>query len=425
MHKDFDINIEHISKTEGHASIEINVKDSKVEDVKLKVNENKRFFTQGIRNKPFEIIPQLISRICGTCSTAHLTCNIEAIEKALGVKPSEQTMLLRKLTMYGLMIRDHAMHLYFFCLPDMFGKDSVLDFDESKNHLIEQAFEVKAAGNNLSKLIAGRAVHAIYEQIGYFSSIPKMEDVKKSINELKSVRNNVVDLIQLFYDSNFNFERQTNFVALVTDDFNFVEGKIKSFDGIIIEESDYWDYLNRVVIPYSQATGFQFEGKEYMVGALSRMNLNKDALHKDTKNELGKILNVFPSMNIYHNNLSQAIEILHSIDHSIEILESNDFKEEKKPEIKAKQGKGVGVVEAPRGTLYHMIDLDKEGKVRYGNFVIPTAQNQIKMENDIRILVSKIIDKDKHEIQHEIEKMIRAYDPCMSCASHFLKIRWK
>jgi coenzyme F420-reducing hydrogenase alpha subunit len=424
MHKDFDINIEHISKTEGHANVELKVRNGDVESLKLKISENKRFYTQGIRGKPFNTIPQLVSRICGTCSTAHLTCSIEAIEKALGIKPSEQTMLLRKLSMYGTIIRDHAMHLYLFCLPDIFGKDSVLEFDDSKQDLIKQAFEVKSVGNNLSKIIAGRAVHAIYPQIGYFSNIPKSEDIKKMVNELKSIRQHVIDLIQIFYECNLSYKRKTNFVALVTKDFNFVEGEIRSSDGAKIAEEDYWDYLNRVVIPYSQATGFQFEGKEFMVGALARINLNKENIHKDTKKDASKFLSVFPSDDVYHNNLAQAIEILHSIDHSIEILESSDFKEEKKVESKEKESKGVGVIEAPRGTLYHMISLTKDGKVRFGNFVIPTAQNQIKMENDIRDIVPKILDKDKHEIQHEIEKLIRAYDPCMSCASHFLKIKW-
>ncbi len=425
MHKDFDINIDHISKTEGHADLEIKVRDGRVEDVKLKISENKRFYTQAIRNKVFNGVPQLVSRICGTCSIAHLTCSTEAIEKALGIIPSEQTITLRKLTMYGMMIRDHAMHLYFFVLPDIFDKDSILEFDASLSKWVEHAFAVKGAGNNLSKLIAGRAVHATYEQIGYFSSLPKKEDVKNMIEELKLVREKVFDLLEILYNCNFSFERKTNFVALCTNDFSFLEGKIKSTDGVEIAEEDYWDYLNRIIIPYSQATGFKFEGKEFMVGATARMALNKDALHKDTKRDAKKYIDIFPSFNVYHNNLAQAIEILHSIDHSIELLETSEFKEEPRPEIKIKAGKGVGVVEAPRGTLYHMIDLTNDGKIRYGNFVIPTAQNQIKMEQDIKMLVEQIIERDKHEIQHEIEKLIRAYDPCMSCASHFLKIKWK
>ena len=191
-----------------------------------------------------------------------------------------------------------------------------------------------------------------------------------------------------------------------------------------IKEHESWDHLERIIIPYCQGTGFRFRDKEYMVGALARLNLNRESIHKDSKKDLSEILKVFPSNNIYHNNLAQSIEILHCIDHTIQILEENEFNPEQAPEIKTREGKGVGVIEAPRGTLYHMVELNAEGKVQFANFVIPTAQNQIKMENDIKNLLPSILDKDKHFIYHELEKIIRAYDPCMSCASHFLRLKW-
>jgi len=422
MHKELDISLKNISKIEGSASLDIKIRNNEVKKVKLKVTESKRFYTQAIRNKNCLNVHQIVSRICGTCSIAHLICCIEAVEKALGIKPSEQTILLRKLAMYGTIIRDHAMHLYIFVLPDIFGIDSILDIDNTK--IIEQAFKVKAAGNALSTVIGGRAVHPQYINVAYFSKIPEKEELKNVANQLKSVREDVLDLIEILYKCDFNFTKEKNYVALITEDFSFLEGYIKSIDGTRIEEENFWNYLNRIVIPYSQATGFQFEGREYMVGALARMNLNKEALHKETKRDVEKYLKIFPSNNVYHNNLAQAIEILHSIDHSIEIIESREFREEKKPEIKIKAGEGVGVIEAPRGTLYYMLSINNEGKINYGNIVIPTAQNQIMMERDIKYLVTQMLNESKHKIVHEIEKLIRAYDPCMSCASHFLKVRW-
>jgi coenzyme F420-reducing hydrogenase alpha subunit len=424
MHEDFEISIEGLSKIEGHASLDVKVRRGKVENVKLKISESKRFYTQAIRGKTFQSVPQVVSRICGTCSIAHLTCCTEAVEKALNIEPSEQTALLRKLMTYGMMIRDHAMHLYLFCLPDVFGKDSVLDFDERQHEFVHHAFEVKKAGNDLSKLIGGRAIHPPYAQVGQFSHLPDKEETKDVIKELKIVRSNVFELVRIFYDCPFSFRKKTRFVALTTPDFSFLEGVIKSSQKTIIPEEHYWEHLHRVIIPYSQAAGYQFEGKDFMVGALARMNLNREKLHKETKRDLAKYLRMFPSEDIYHNNLAQAIEIMHCIDHSIEILESSDFKKEPDKKVKIKEGKGVGVIEAPRGTLYYAIDLDKDGKILYGNLVIPTAQNQIKMENDIRTLVSRNLDKDKNFIQYEIEKLIRAFDPCMTCATHFLKVNW-
>jgi len=424
MHKQsLDISINKLSKIEGHADLDIKIRDGKVEDVDLRVMENKRFYTQAVKGKDYNAVPQLVSRICGTCSIAHLTACIEAIEKTLKIKPSEQTMLMRKLTMYSLMIRDHALHLYFFVMPDIFNLDSLLDLKDEQKELIHQALHVKEAGNNLSNLIAGRAVHAPFEQVGGFSNLPDKEKTKDVIKELKSIRKSILDLADIFYNCKWELKRKTNFIALVTKDFSFLEGKIKSSTGAEIEEENYWDHLHNVIMPYSQASGFKFEGKEYMVGALARINLNKDVLHKNTKKDMKKYLDLFPSENIFHNNLAQAIEIMHSIDHSIEILENTEFKKEEPVKPDNLTGEGVGVIEAPRGTLYYWLAID-EGKIRYANLVIPTSQNLINMKEDIKEMVLNNIDKGEEFIRKEAEKIIRAYDPCMSCASHFLKINF-
>jgi sulfhydrogenase subunit alpha len=424
MHQsNFDIDINKLSKIEGHADLDVKVRNGKVKEVNLRVMENRRFFEQAVQGKPYNSVPQIVSRICGTCSIAHLTGCIEAVEKTLDVKPSEQTMLMRKLTMYSLMIRDHALHLYYFVLPDVFNNDSILDFAGENKELIHHSLHVKEAGNNLSNLIAGRAVHAPFEQIGGFSKLPEKEKIAPTIKELKNARKYVLELAEILYNSDFKFEKETNFVALSTSDFSFLEGVIKSTGGAVIEEKDYWDHLQNVVIPYSKATGFEFEGKEYVVGALARMNLNKDKIHPSTQKDTKKYLEVFPSNNIYHNNLAQAIEILHAIDHSIEILENTEFKKEEIIRPSKKDGEGVGVVEAPRGTLYYWLGIN-DGKVRYTNLIIPTAQNLLSMREDIRDMVDKLLDQGEDKIKNEIEKLIRAYDPCMSCASHFLKINW-
>jgi coenzyme F420-reducing hydrogenase alpha subunit len=418
------IHMDSISKIEGHGEVDISIKNGKVKKVKLMITEGKRFYTQAIRNKDAISLPLMTSRVCGTCSIAHLTCCAQAVENAFDYTPSDQTLLLRKLSLYGMMIRDHSLHLHMFCLPDIYGKDSVLDFNGEEEELIRKAFAVKGSGNNLSKVIAGRAVHATYAAVGKFSHIPDKDSIKKVLDELKSIREHAVSFIDIFRDCNFKFERETNFVSLRTKDYSFSGGTVIDSDGIEIPESDYWDYLDRKVVPYSEASGYEFEGKEYMVGALPRMNLNRESLHADTRRDAQSALSLFPSKNIYHNNLAQAIETLHCIDHSIELLESNEFKEEKNDPVIIKAGKGIGMLEAPRGTLFYMLEINKAGKVAFGNIIVPTQQNQIGMERGIGELVEQNLDKTKHEIQHEIEKLIRAYDPCMSCASHFLKVNW-
>lgn len=428
MHNiDIDLSIDSLSKIEGHGELDLKVRNGKVEHIHFKITENKRFYTTAIEGKPFMAAPSLMSRICGTCSIAHLLCCIEAIENAFDFKPSEQTKLLRKLTMYSLMIRDHALHLYFFSLPDVLGKDSVLEFDENdsfEHDLVHQAFELKAAGNNLSKIIAGRAVHAPYPMVTGFTHFPSKEEIKKSIEELKNVRKHVFNLMSVFENWNAKLERETTFIAQTNPDFSFIGGNLKNSNNKIIEKKDYIDHLEKVIIPYSTATGYKFEKGNYFVGALARLNINKENLHPNTKKDAEKYLNLFPSKNIYHNNLAQAIEILHSIDHSIEILENNNFENEKLTILKPKKCSGIGVIEAPRGTLYYKVDISETGLIEHADVIVPTQQNQINIENDIKIFVENNLEMDKEKLSLEIEKIIRAYDPCMSCATHFLKIKW-
>lgn len=431
MHScDLDISINKLSKIEGHADLDIKIRGGEVKDVNLHVKENKRFYTKAVEGKPAIAVPQLVSRICGTCSVAHLTASIEAVENALDIKPSQQTILMRKLMMYSLMIRDHALHLCFFVLPDIYGVDSILDLPDEHKELIHNALHIKEAGNNLAILIGGRSVHAPFEQVGGFTNEVDKKKIKPIIKELKSIRKSVLDLAEIFYQCKWELKRKTNFVALTSEDFSFLEGNIRDSNGKVIAEKEYDKYLKKVVVPYSQASGFEFEGEEYMVGALARLNLNRDKLHANTQKDAKKYLSVFPSYNIYHNNLAQAIEILHSIDHSIEILENTEFKKE--PIIKSvkQDGEGVGVIEAPRGTLYYWFKI-KDGKVVKADLATPTAQNLLNMSEDLKqfvIVVCHSGDPAKaweNIIKKQAEKIIRAYDPCMSCASHFLKINWK
>lgn len=424
MHQqDFDVHIEQLAKIEGQANLDIKVRAGKVEDVQLRVMQNKRFYETAVKGQNYRAVPQLVSRICGTCSIAHLTGCIEAVEKTLGVKPSEQTMIMRKLTMHSLMIRDHALHLYFFVMPDLYGYDSLLDMVDAKKDLVHEALHIKEAGNNLSKLVAGRAVHAPYEHIGGFSHEIDTSKISGIIQELEGVRESVLKLIDIFYQCDWTCERDINFVALASDDYSYMEGTLKSSMGPKIEEKDFWNHLHDVVVPYSQGDSFTFEGKEYMVGSLARMNVNRERLHQRTKKDVAKYLEVFPSKNIFHNNLAQAIEILHSIDHSIELLESTDFVKEDLIKATKEEGEGVGLVEAPRGILYYWLAID-QGKIRYAHLIIPTAQNLISMRETVREMVPRYIDQGEEVIRKEAEKVIRAYDPCMSCASHFLKINW-
>jgi sulfhydrogenase subunit alpha len=427
-----DIDMNEITKIEGAASLSVKVRDDKVESVNFKTVEYKRFFTEAIKGKPIVAIPQHLARICGTCSNAHIMCAIEACERALDISPSTQTKLLRRLAMHGLIIRDHALHLYLFAMPDIFSKDAFLDFDENdprEHQMLHDGFELKGAGNFLATLAAGRSVHATYPIVGGFTHFPDPEGASEAVKKLAAVREAVLRLIEVFKNTPFHFDRKTQYMALVpADSFGYIDGRIETSRGDTYGEDAFRSHLEHVVLPYSQASAYTYDGEGYMVGALARINLAKDKLHSKTKESLGSLLDMFPSTDIFHNNLAQAVEILHSIDESIDILSNNVFSSEaiiKKP---AREAVGVGVIEAPRGTLYHKVSIAANGMAVEGEVVVPTGQNQINIERDVARLVENLIkgaDMTKEKIEFEIEKLIRAYDPCMSCAAHFLKVGWE
>src|SRR3989344_3336334 len=216
---DLDMKLDELTKVEGAATLEIKVRDGKVTETHFGITEYKRFFTVAMRGKSIWAIPQHLARICGTCSNAHVMCAIEACEHALDIEPSEQTKILRALTMHGLIIRDHALHLYLFSLPDIYNKDAFLDFDEGdpeQHQLLHDGFDIKSSGNFLATLISSRSVHAVYPTIGGFIHFPDQKGIEEAIDKLEHARSAVKRLIKIFKDCKFHFDRKTNFMALVS-----------------------------------------------------------------------------------------------------------------------------------------------------------------------------------------------------------------
>ena len=422
--------MDHITKIEGDAAVSIHAEDGKVTEVKFGITEYKRFFTEAMKGKPIAAIPSHLARICGTCSNAHIMAAIEACENALDIQPTKQTEILRALTMHGLIIRDHALHLYLFSMPDLFGKDAFLDFDESdetQHQMLHDGFDIKAAGNYLATLIAGRSVHAMYPVIGGFLHFPSKEGIDEAVQKLESVREGVLRLIKVFQDAPYHFDRKTHYMALIADDgFGYINGKIKTSRGETFSEAEYRGLLEHTVMLQSQASAYKYKGESYLVGALARINIAKDNLHSKTKESAKEALALFPSTDIFHNNLAQAIGILHSVDESLDLLKNNTFVPEPVIKKPSREAIGIGVVEAPRGTLYHKVVLGADGIIKEGEVIVPTGQNQVNIEEDIGRLVEKLLAEGLAEdkIPMEIEKLIRAYDPCMSCGAHFLKVNW-
>jgi sulfhydrogenase subunit alpha len=245
------------------------------------------------------------------------------------------------------------------------------------------------------------------------------------VSELKNVRPIAIQLVNLFASVNFTFIRNQRYLALRGDthyDY-LLSHQLKTHDGRVIPDRHYRHHLQHIQIPHSHASGYQFDGSDFMVGSLARLNLNHDLIHPHTRQSLSEVLKLFPSNNVHHNNLAQAIEIVDAIDYAIDVLTQTEFVTEAPVKPSRHSGDGIGIIEAPRGTLYHSAHILDNIIDRY-EVIVPTGQNQINIENDLKSLIQANLSLEQSQLELECEKLIRAYDPCMSCASHFLKVKW-
>src|SRR3989344_159611 len=300
-----DITIESITKIEGSAGLRVKIEDGKASDLKFLIQDYRRFYTTAVKKKPIIAVPSFLSRICGTCSVAHLFAAIEAIEKSQEIVSSPQTIALRRLAYNGLMIRDHALHLYFFVLPDILGVDSIIDISDDDNDighiLLHDSFDIKKIGTDITDVIIGAAIHAPYPTPGVFLKLPDPSKFPDLINRLEAVRPQVLRGIETFFNWNATLIRNSDYLCLRNDKtYDFIEGDIINSNGKRVTEEHFHDFLKSVVIPYSQAEGYVFSDvhKDYLVGALARMNFNKDLLNERTKKDVEKYLSVFPSNNV-------------------------------------------------------------------------------------------------------------------------------
>jgi sulfhydrogenase subunit alpha len=426
-----EITIDNITKIEGSAGLKVTIADGKVTDLKFLLQDYRRFYTEAVKGKPTAATPSFLSRICGTCSVAHLFAAIKAIEASQGIEVSEQTKVLRRLAYDGLMIRDHALHLYFFVLPDVLGVDSILDIPDDHDSLghvlLHDSFDIKRVGTDITNAIIGAAIHAPLPVPGGFLRVPDQSKFPDLVAKLEAIRPQVLRGIKAFYDWKETLIRNSDYLYLRNDkQFDFLEGDLMNSNGKRVPAKEFLSFMEKVIIPYSESDGYVFSDthEDFLVGSLARVNFNKDVLHPRTKADIGQYLNVFPSHNLHHNNLAQAIEILQCVDDAIDILKTTTIVPERPVMRPPQAGVGIGVVEAPRGTLYHMAKVNDKGMIEDYDVIVPTAQNQITIENDLKNYFNKNLDKDENFLHLTAEKIVRAYDPCISCATNFLKIDW-
>jgi coenzyme F420-reducing hydrogenase alpha subunit len=429
MADNINVEIAPMSRVEGHGDLVLNVKDKKVEKLIFRIPESPRFFEAMLEGKNWDKPSHITSRICGICSVAHTYASIKATESALGVIPNDMILKLRKLIIHHEIVQSNVLHVYFLAAPDFLGVGSVIPLVETHPAVVDIALRAKKVANDMVRMIGGRAVHPIRTVVGGFTKLPSEEEMLNMKEMLKSLYPDLEASLGVLKTLDLPaFERETEYVSLSNpEDYAHYDGNIKSTDGWEIDPIDYLDKIKEKVVQHSTAKHCWAERDSFMVGALSRFNINHDQLSDNAKRFAEEFGLKAPCYNTYMNNIAQFVEIIHSVDDSIrlidELLEEGMDEDRAMVEVKPKAGRGVGAVEAPRGLLIHDYTYDDDGKIEKANLIIPTGMNYGNIERDMNAIVPDIIDKSEDEIRLACEMMIRAYDPCISCSTHFLNVK--
>ncbi|MBM3286396.1 MAG: Ni/Fe hydrogenase subunit alpha [Candidatus Eisenbacteria bacterium] len=426
--KGYEINVHHITRVEGHGNVVVNVRDGRIEDLRLEIVEAPRFFEVMLEGRKWDEAASITARICGICAIGHTMASILASEDALGIVPDEETKLLRKLLIDGETIQSHILHLYFLVAPDFFNVGSVIPLAGTHPEVVKRALRLKKLGNEICEILAGRKIHPIGVLPGGFARWPLPEEILRVRKILEDARPDLEATVELFKTLKMpELERKTEYVALkAPGEYAFYTGDIASSLGKVTPPQTYLDRISERVVSHSAAKHVKAQAESYAVGARARLNINHEMLRPWAKGVL-KALGLKPPLtNPFHNNTAQLIEVLHCYENAIEMCDELLARKGYVHRMKqpTKYGRGAGASEVPRGVLFHDYTLDADGRITKANCIIPTGQNLANIEADMHTLVGQMAGREPQEIQRGLEMLVRAYDPCISCATHFLEVRF-
>ncbi len=430
MTMNLDINVEHLTRVEGHGNIVVNMRDGKLEKAQLEIVEAPRYFEAMLKGRSFHEAAIITSRICGICSLGHQVTSLKATEQALGLAVSDQTVLLRKLLIHGSIIQSNILHAYFLAAPDFLKVGSVFPLVASHPDVVLRALRMKRLANDIGDVVGGRAVHPITPVPGGFTHIPavaELKGLKRRLEEemMPDVLATVETLLTLAGEIPV-FERETEFISLRNDDdYALYDGDICSSDTGRISDAMYLKMTNEFIVPHSTSKHCKANRSSYFVGALARWNNNHDRLC-ELAQQAAQTLGLKPGCcNPYMNTIAQVVEVAHCAVAAVAVIDEllgRGLQNEEPNQEPTRYGTGVGATEVPRGILYHEYTYDRQGRLAAANCVIPTGQNLGNIDDDMKKLVPEILDKSQEEITAYLEMLVRAYDPCISCSVHMLDV---
>jgi coenzyme F420-reducing hydrogenase alpha subunit len=428
MTEDRTIKVPVLTRVEGEGALNVAVRDGRIEQVELNIYEPPRFFEAFLRGREVREASDITARICGICPVAYQMSSCHALEKALGIEVTPEIRRLRRLLYCGEWIESHALHIYLLHAPDFLGYESGISLAATHREEVERGLRLKKIGNELLEVLGGRAIHPINVTVGGFYRAPRRADLQALLPDLRWGLAAAVETLHFVAGFDFpKFDIEYELVCLRhPGEYPMNEGQVVSSGGLDVPVEEYESHFQERHVPHSTALHSVMLPAEtpYLVGPLARVNLCFEQLSPTARREAGKCRIDWPCRNNFQSIIARALELISAYEEAIAIVE--DYQAEPTPSrvtFESKAGDGCHATEAPRGLLYHRYRVGDDGLIAEARIVPPTAQNQPRIEADLRAYLPALLDREDAEVARRCEHLIRNYDPCISCATHFLKVR--
>jgi sulfhydrogenase subunit alpha len=418
------INIDRIARVEGEGALTVTVKDGRVQAVHLRLYEAPRYFESFLQGRTVSELPDLVARVCGICPVAYQMSAVHAIEQLMGIRIEGALRELRRLLYCGEWIESHVLHIYLLHAPDFFGYPSGIDMARDHPDLITRGLQMRKVGNQIVTLLGGRAIHPVSVRIGGFSRVPRRQELTPLREALLWARDAAVETVQWTAGFEFpDFTQRYRFVAVKpAHEYPMNEGPVAVSEGPEFPATEFETHFAETQNTHSHALACTFQNEAYMVGPPARLHLNYERLSPLSREVLDATGLRLPLLNPFQAIIARAVETLYAMDEAIRIIDRYEPPPAAALPAAMRSGTGMAATEAPRGLLFHRYRVDADGVIREVRLIPPTSQNQRRIEEDLRAFLPRVLGLSDEQAAGHCERVIRSYDPCISCATHFLRL---
>lgn len=413
-----------LARVEGEGGMRLEFTDGVVSDVRLNIFEPPRFFEAFLRGRRFTEPPDITARICGICPVAYQTAACWALESICGARVTDAIHTMRRLLYCGEWIESHALHIHLLHAPDFLGYDGAIEMAADHREVVERGLRLKKAGNELMTVVGGRSIHPVNVRVGGFYRMPDASALRALRPVLEQALEDAFATVAFVATFDFpDFEQPYTYLALTEPDRYAIEsGTVVTTAGTAFEVADFGRHIVEEQVAHSTALHAKLDGEIYVVGPLARYTLNHAKLSPACRDAARSAGLGETCRNPFRSIIVRAVEMAYAVEEALRIIDGWTDGAAPSVPVEPRAGEGAGASEAPRGTIFHRYVLDADGLITDAQIVPPTSQNQPSIEADLWTAASEWADLDDHTLTHRCEHAIRNYDPCISCATHFLDL---